>query len=149
MDPAPLELLPVAPLPPEVSPARRSQPTAVRLSAATTNKTFDVVFNAFILVPFKKVNVVCHVLDLAFCDKFYEAFCKIRFRATQVPCHGTLTQGMYILKWALGFPYGRLKHVFGPTRLLLQGGNIVRGKTYRDDVMLTAHIFPCVTLVSA
>jgi hypothetical protein len=90
MEPAPLELLPVAPLPPEVSPARRSQPTAVRLSAATTNKTFDVVFSAFILVPFKKVNVVCHVLDRTFCDKFYEAFREVRFGLTQIPCHRML-----------------------------------------------------------
>ncbi|HYD60685.1 MAG TPA: hypothetical protein VEC35_10040 [Noviherbaspirillum sp.] len=51
----PLEELPGEPLAPEVwSPARRSQPTAVRLSAATTNKIFDVVFSASILVPFMK-----------------------------------------------------------------------------------------------
>lgn len=53
---APEELeLPGEPLAPELwSPARRSQPTAVRLSAATTNKIFDVVLIAFILVPFTK-----------------------------------------------------------------------------------------------
>jgi hypothetical protein len=58
MEPAPLELVPDAPLPPEVSPARRSQPTAVMLSAATTSRIFDVVLSEFMLVPFKKVNVV-------------------------------------------------------------------------------------------
>lgn len=47
--------LPGEPLAPELwSPARRSQPTAVRLSAATTNKILDVVLSAFILVPFTK-----------------------------------------------------------------------------------------------
>jgi len=46
---------PEEPLAPELwSPARRSQPTAVRLSAATTNKIFDVVLSASILVPFMK-----------------------------------------------------------------------------------------------
>jgi hypothetical protein len=53
-DPDELEL-PGEPLAPELwSPARRSQPTAVRLSAATTNKSLDVVLSAFILVPFTK-----------------------------------------------------------------------------------------------
>jgi|GEM_PF-2852807 len=54
--PAPDELEPLGePLAPElVSPARRSQPTAVKLRAARTNKTFDVVLIAFILVPFTK-----------------------------------------------------------------------------------------------
>lgn len=42
------------PAPAPWSPARRSQPTAVRLSAATTNKILDVVLSAFILVPFMK-----------------------------------------------------------------------------------------------
>lgn len=47
--------LPGEPLAPELwSPARRSQPTAVRLSAATTSKILDVVLSAFILVPFTK-----------------------------------------------------------------------------------------------
>ena len=49
------ELEPGEPLAPELwSPARRSQPTAVKLSAATTNKIFDVVLSASILVPFMK-----------------------------------------------------------------------------------------------
>ena len=47
--------LPGEPLAPELwSPARRSQPAAVRLSAATTNKILEVVLSAFILVPFTK-----------------------------------------------------------------------------------------------
>ena len=56
MEPEPPEALePGDPLAPELwSPARRSQPTAVRLSAATTNKILDVVLIAFILVPFTK-----------------------------------------------------------------------------------------------
>lgn len=45
--------LPGDPLAPEVwSPARRSQPTAVRLSAAITNKILEVLLSDFILVPF-------------------------------------------------------------------------------------------------
>jgi hypothetical protein len=55
IEPAPLELEPDVPLAPElVSPARRSQPTAVMLSAARTSKIFDVVLIAFILIPFEK-----------------------------------------------------------------------------------------------
>lgn len=52
---APLELLPEVPLAPVPwSPARRSQPTAAMLNAATTNRIFEVVLNDFILVPFMK-----------------------------------------------------------------------------------------------
>jgi len=61
---APEELdVPGEPLAPELwSPARRSQPTAVRLNAARTNKIFDEVLSAFILVPFtKKVSVVSYL----------------------------------------------------------------------------------------
>lgn len=57
MEPEPpeeLELLPGVPLEPELSPARRSQPTAVMLNAARINKIFDVVLSDFILVPFMK-----------------------------------------------------------------------------------------------
>ncbi|WP_324102852.1 hypothetical protein [Noviherbaspirillum sp.] len=51
----PDELVPPdAPLDPELSPPRRSQPTAVMLSAARINKIFEVVLSEFILVPFMK-----------------------------------------------------------------------------------------------
>lgn len=53
-EPVPLELVPVPPLLPELSPARRSQPTAAMLSAATTKRIFEVVLSEFILVPFMK-----------------------------------------------------------------------------------------------
>ena len=49
--------------PPEVSEARRSQPTTVNPNAATTSKTFDVVTSDFILVPFHE-KYGCFVLML-------------------------------------------------------------------------------------
>jgi hypothetical protein len=53
-EPVPLELVPEVPLVPELSPARRSQPTTVMLSAATTKRIFDVVLSEVILFPFMK-----------------------------------------------------------------------------------------------
>jgi len=55
--PEELELLPGDALEPEASVARRSQPIAVRLNAASTNKIFDVVLSDFISVPFMEMNI--------------------------------------------------------------------------------------------
>ncbi|RZI40250.1 hypothetical protein EGT07_24530 [Herbaspirillum sp. HC18] len=58
------------PLEPELwSPARRSQPTAVRLRAVTISKIFEVVLSASILVPFMKSQRSL-ILDRSDCDKF-------------------------------------------------------------------------------
>jgi hypothetical protein len=54
--PEELELPPGDPLAPEVSVARRSQPTAVRLKASSISKTFDVLLSKFIPVPFNEVD---------------------------------------------------------------------------------------------
>lgn len=74
--PAPLALLPVLPLAPEDAspPSRRSQPTAVMLSAARTSKILDVVLIAFILVPFMKNLASMFIRDRFNCDKFW--FCQ-------------------------------------------------------------------------
>jgi hypothetical protein len=58
----PDELDPDEPLvPAPVSASRRSQPTAVRLNAASTNNIFDVFLIAFIFIPF--VNGECDTHD--------------------------------------------------------------------------------------
>jgi hypothetical protein len=49
--------LPAGSLAPEVSVGRRSQPTAVKPSAATTNNIFDVVFSVCIPVPFNELTL--------------------------------------------------------------------------------------------
>jgi len=67
--PEELELLPGDPLAPELSVARRSQPTAVKLKAASTNKIFEVLFSKFIPVPFMDINI-CPLLDPFTYDKF-------------------------------------------------------------------------------
>jgi hypothetical protein len=54
--PEELELPLGDPLAPEVSVARRSQPTAVRLKARSISKTFDVLLSKFIPAPFMEVD---------------------------------------------------------------------------------------------
>jgi hypothetical protein len=63
--PEELEALPGDPLAPEVSVARRSHPTAVRLKAASTNKTFEVFLRMFMPVPFMKMLLPVVTLSLA------------------------------------------------------------------------------------
>lgn len=64
-----------APPPPEVSAPRRSQPAKTMVSAAATSKTFDVLFNVFMILPFINMNVAS-VLDHFTCDKFLYFFLK-------------------------------------------------------------------------
>jgi hypothetical protein len=56
--PEALELLPGEPLEPDVSVARRSQPTTDKLNAASTSRIFEVFLSAFILVPFNRLEFV-------------------------------------------------------------------------------------------
>lgn len=70
------------PLAPELwSPARRSQPAKAILSAATINKTCDVLTSGFIVAPFTK-NGRCVVLDHGTCEKFFTFLQTLMFRCS-------------------------------------------------------------------
>jgi hypothetical protein len=78
--PEELEALPGDPLAPEVSVARRSHPTAVKLKAASTNKIFEVFLRMFMPVPFMKMAIrgTCPFT----CDEGVDTF-----KAASVPTH--------------------------------------------------------------